>query len=96
MGAKLKRFLKDLDKIQRQGVVYETRYSSGFVYTLSVNLDGKFVVRKWRYWNGACHGRKPVEEWAYYKSDDAVAKFEEIKGEPWAKWDSYEKLSYVD
>lgn len=87
---------RELSKIMDKGVIYETRYGSGFVYMLNVNLDGQFVVRKWRYWSGACHGRKPVEEWAYYKADDAVAKFEEIKNETWAKWDSYEKLTYVD
>lgn len=89
-------FVKELRKIFNQGVIYENRCGGSFVYALDVNLDGNFAVRKWAYWNGACHGRRPVEEWAYETADEALAKFEEIKKLPGAKHSVYEKLTYVD
>ena len=92
----VKKFWHELPKILNQGVIYEHRHGSSFVYVLTVNTEGKFVIRKWRYWKNACHGRKPVEEFAFEKASDALAKFEEIKHQPWAKWDSFEKLYYVD
>ena len=67
------KFEKDLAKILNQGVVYDNRRGGSFVYVFDVNLNGDFVVRKWRYWNGSCHGRKPVEEWAYKTADEALA-----------------------
>lgn len=91
-----KKFWRELSKILNQGVIYEHRRGLSFAYILTVNTDGKFVIRKWPYWKNACHGRKPIEEWVFEKANDALAKFEEIKHQHWAKWDSFERLSYVD
>ena len=90
------RFEKELAKILDKGVIFENHGGRSSVYKLDVNLNGKFAVRKFPYWSGACHGRKPVEAWEYEKADDALVKFEEIKRSPGCIWDSYEKLSYVD
>lgn len=89
------KFEKELAKIQNQGVVFIERGGS-CVYLLRVNLKGMFAVSKYRYWSGAVHGRRPIEEWEYYRADDAVAKFEEIKNLPYAKWSDCERLSYTD
>jgi hypothetical protein len=90
------KFERDLAKILNKGVIFENRSGRSSVYKIDVNLNGKFAVRKWPYWSGAVHGRKPVEEWEYEKADDAVAKFEEIKKFPGCTWDPYDRLSYAN
>lgn len=89
-------FEKELAKILNRGVIYDNRRGGSFVYILDVNLDGNFAVRKWPYWSGACHGRKPVMEWPYKTAEEALSKFEEIKKLPGVEWNDCEKLSYVD
>lgn len=93
------KFEKELAKILNQGVIYAERGEKdrdSCVYILDVNMDGLFTVRRYRYWSGAVRSRKPIEEWAYERADDAVARFEEIKSYAWAKWDERTKLAYMD
>lgn len=97
--AGLKRFEKDLKKIQCKGVIYSERGEKdreSCIYVLRVNLNGKFAVSRYKYWSGAIHGRHPIEEWEYDQVDDAIKRFDELKALPYNRWSQYCNLSYVD
>jgi hypothetical protein len=59
-------------------------------------MKGMFAVSRYRYWSGTVHGRYPIEEWEYPSADEAIARFEEIKALPYARWSSHCRLQYSD